>query len=248
VAKNNKLPPQSLRTKCQHGRRRNTCKECDGASFCEHNRIRSDCKECKALGVGGSGICEHGRLRPSCKDCKALGIGGASLCEHDKQRNKCRECGGNQICEHKRLRYVCKECGGRGICEHDQIRWTCRKCKSKAFCEHNRQRHFCSICDPQHTYKRYEKDTGRNLSFAITLEQFISIVALPCDFCGEDIEPRGIDRWDNKVGYEFENCRPCCKTCNFLKRAMDGPTFVDYCQRIAAHTEYVEMAGLMETL
>ena len=37
---------------CEHGRRRNDCKECGGASICEHGRLRNQCKEC-----GGSGIC-----------------------------------------------------------------------------------------------------------------------------------------------------------------------------------------------
>ncbi len=42
------------RLKCEHNRKRNTCKECGGASICEHDRIRSQCKEC-----GGASICEH---------------------------------------------------------------------------------------------------------------------------------------------------------------------------------------------
>ena len=30
---------------CEHGRERNLCKECGGASICEHGRRRSECKE-----------------------------------------------------------------------------------------------------------------------------------------------------------------------------------------------------------
>ena len=49
---------------CQHGKRRNQCKECGGASICVHGRQRNRCKEC-----GGSSICEHGRRRSRCKEC-----------------------------------------------------------------------------------------------------------------------------------------------------------------------------------
>ena len=51
---------------CPHGRRRDQCKECGGASICEHGRRRTQCKEC-----GGGSICEHGRERSKCKECHA---------------------------------------------------------------------------------------------------------------------------------------------------------------------------------
>ena len=69
---------------CEHGRQKQSCKECGGSSVCEHGRQRSTCKEC-----GGSSVCEHGRHRFVCKEC-----GGASICEHGRQRSRCKECGG----------------------------------------------------------------------------------------------------------------------------------------------------------
>jgi hypothetical protein len=106
------------RKKCEHGRRRDRCKECGGASICEHGRLRSDCKEC-----GGASICEHGRQRSKCKDC-----GGASICEHGRRRSRCKDCGGASFCEHGRLRSDCKECGGASICEHGRRRSRCKDC------------------------------------------------------------------------------------------------------------------------
>ena len=105
---------------CEHGRRRNRCKECGGSQICEHGRQRSKCKEC-----GGSSICEHGRRRNICKEC-----GGSQICEHGRQRDKCKECGGKGICEHGRERYYCKECGGKGICEHGKRRDRCKECRT----------------------------------------------------------------------------------------------------------------------
>ena len=54
--------------KCPHGRTRNMCRECGGASICEHNRRRRQCREC-----GGSSICEHGHLRAHCWSCDPAG-------------------------------------------------------------------------------------------------------------------------------------------------------------------------------
>ena len=39
--------------RCEHGRRKERCKECGGSAFCEHGRIKATCKEC-----GGSALCK----------------------------------------------------------------------------------------------------------------------------------------------------------------------------------------------
>ena len=41
-------------SKCEHGRRKDRCKDCGGAGICKHNRLRFQCKDC-----GGSQICQH---------------------------------------------------------------------------------------------------------------------------------------------------------------------------------------------
>jgi len=121
---------------CPHGRRRERCKECGGASMCEHGRQRSRCKEC-----GGASICEHGCLRYQCKEC-----GGKGICEHGRRRSVCKECGGGSICEHGRRRPQCKECGGSQICEHGRRRSQCKECGGSGICEHGRQRYRCTEC------------------------------------------------------------------------------------------------------
>ena len=52
------------KSKCEHNRRRNRCKDCGGGSICKHDKRRSQCKEC-----GGSQICIHDRQRSRCKEC-----------------------------------------------------------------------------------------------------------------------------------------------------------------------------------
>ena len=154
-------------SRCEHGRERYRCKECDGSAFCEHGRRRSDCKECDGSQMcehgrrrstctecGGSQICEHGRIRSQCKQC-----GGASICEHGRERCKCKECGGSQICEHGRRRTQCKECGGSQICEHGRVRSECKECGGGSICEHGRRRSLCKECSPHnfctHGRRRY---------------------------------------------------------------------------------------------
>jgi len=120
------------KNKCEHGRRRNECLECGGASICEHKRIRSSCIECD-----GSQVCEHKRIRSKCIEC-----GGASICEHKRQRSFCIECGGNQICEHKRQRSSCIECDGSQICEHKRERNKCQICNFNLYLVNLQRQHI----------------------------------------------------------------------------------------------------------
>ncbi len=105
--------------KCQHGRQKSICKECQGCGICEHNKRRSRCTECK-----GCGICEHNKIRSRCKECK-----GGEICEHQRIRSQCKECQGSGICLHDRLRSQCKECQGGGICDHNRRRSECKECQ-----------------------------------------------------------------------------------------------------------------------
>lgn len=168
--------------------------------------------------------CPHGHRRHDCRECKVLGIGGSSICEHNRNR------------------YICKECRGSSICEHDRQRAACRKCKvlgigGGKICTHNRIRNCCSICGPAGTYERYRSNAARrSLSFTITLFDFEDVVILPCMYCGEPNEPRGIDRWDSSIGYEFDNCCPCCARCNYFKMKMSGKEFIALCNSISRYT------------
>ena len=99
--------------RCEHGRRKDTCKNC-GAGYCEHGRLKRRCKDC------GTGQCEHGRQKDKCKDC------GTGYCEHGRQKNKCEDCG-TGYCEHRRRKHRCKDCG-TGYCEHRRQKSKCEDC------------------------------------------------------------------------------------------------------------------------
>lgn len=87
----------------------------------------------------------------------------------------------------------------------------------------------------------------RKLIFELTNTQFKSLIDRNCYYC--NIEPsqeskthskdpyyyNGIDRIDNTVGYIVENCRPCCKTCNYAKHNMTEEQFYIWLKRIYHH-------------
>ena len=86
---------------CQHGKRRNECKDCKGSSICVHGRRTIRCPQCL-----GSCICNHGRIRSQCHLC-----GGSSICFHGKRKSYCKQCGGLSFCPHgKRRGTKCKGC------------------------------------------------------------------------------------------------------------------------------------------
>ena len=57
--------PGNRSIKCPHGKRRNECVECDGATICEHKIKRHYCILC-----GGASVCQHNRQKLSCGACK----------------------------------------------------------------------------------------------------------------------------------------------------------------------------------
>ena len=108
-------------------------------------------------------------------------------------------------------------------------------------CEHGRRRSNCSICSAESVWKMYRhKSVKRKLRFELTLEQFAEIVERPCIYCGEQYEPRGIDRRNNKHGYTLENSRACCGPCNKFKGVRDEHEFLSVALKIAKHQEALQ--------
>lgn len=77
-------------------------------------------------------------------------------------------------------------------------------------------------------YSHGAKD--RNLEFQLTKADFVFLIQQSCIYCNvkENIKITrgisknnymGIDRIDNRIGYVWENCVPCCKKCNENKSA-----------------------------
>lgn len=82
----------------------------------------------------------------------------------------------------------------------------------------------------------------RGLEWGLSKEEFISLVAQNCFYCG--IPPsqlqdghvyNGIDRVDNSRGYVPGNVVPACGFCNFAKRGNSIQEFYAWIDRLSAH-------------
>lgn len=81
--------------------------------------------------------------------------------------------------------------------------------------------------------------TKRGIEWNLSDDEAKVMLILPCVYCGHlDLEVRvnGIDRLDSAKSYTMENCRPCCKNCNYMKGTFDPGTFITWAKRIAACT------------
>jgi hypothetical protein len=64
----------------------------------------------------------------------------------------------------------------------------------------------------------------------ITKSEFESISLKDCVYCGKE-GPNGIDRIDSNIGYEIDNCAPCCKHCNYVKGNLPMELFKEWTKR-----------------
>jgi hypothetical protein len=99
-----------------------------------------------------------------------------------------------------------------------------------------------SHTNPLTKYKEIELSTKyRKKSFNITYEHFLEkFWNKPCNYCGDKINGGGIDRVDSSMGYEPDNCVPCCPNCNRMKMALSVSDFLSHIQKIINHTAMVK--------
>ena len=76
----------------------------------------------------------------------------------------------------------------------------------------------------------------RGIQWNLTDDEAKAMLVSPCIYCIHiDLEVRvnGIDRLDSDKSYTTENCRPCCKNCNYMKGTFDPKTFIAWAKKIA---------------
>ena len=98
-------------------------------------------------------------------------------------------------------------------------------------------------------YKRHGKE------FNLNFEEFKNLVNDNCYYCNS--EPNnllgnktfsktkmlnGIDRLDSNIGYNIENCVPCCKQCNIMKNVWSEKDFLNKIKEIYEF-KYPEFKG-----
>ena len=107
-----------------------------------------------------------------------------------------------------------------------------------------KEKGYASSKQLYHHYKK--RAIKRGISFGIEFELFRELTSMDCFYCGVkplqvfsssglyngDYIYNGIDRIDSFKGYETDNCRPCCKTCNYMKQRLSEKEFVSHIENI----------------
>jgi len=101
-------------------------------------------------------------------------------------------------------------------------------------------------------YQSRSKKYGRE--FSLSFEYFIELTSKNCTYCekpplqvhGSKMKHgsyiyNGIDRLDNEVGYDLENCVSCCRICNHMKRDMGQTEFLKHIQTISENFQRYQL-------
>lgn len=89
------------------------------------------------------------------------------------------------------------------------------------------------------TYPRFtHRARKRDIVYSLTKEAYASIITKDCYLCGiknSETNMNGIDRYDSFGEYSVENSRPCCLSCNLIKKTMPFPTMIQHIDCILAY-------------
>ncbi len=92
---------------------------------------------------------------------------------------------------------------------------------------------------PNGRYHSYKKQAlSRGYSFDLTFDEFIKFWQKQCYYCGKAISGIGIDRVNNKQGYNKKNTVACCATCNHMKKDKTVKSFLNHCKRIVDYKDF----------
>lgn len=72
---------------------------------------------------------------------------------------------------------------------------------------------------------------NRGLKWELSLEEAVNLFKGNCYYCNSN-PLNGIDRVDNNQGYTLDNCVPCCKICNMMKKDLTINEFINHCHKI----------------
>ena len=81
-----------------------------------------------------------------------------------------------------------------------------------------------------------QQANDRKINFALTLEDYLDFWDKKCYYCNLP-SMGGIDRVDNNIGYELDNCIPCCWRCNVMKSNQNQQDFIWHCKAIVNNLE-----------
>ena len=150
--------------------------------------------------------------------------------------------------KHKRLLWFCKcDCGKTKVVQGDRL----KNGKTKSCGCLRKGMHFLplGVAMLRRAMTNYRSNAKcKGISFKLTEKQFKKIIQQDCYYCGmkpnnilrgqnnnKDLIYNGIDRIDNNKGYTINNVVPCCKLCNYRKKASTVWEFKDWIERVYNH-------------
>ena len=75
------------------------------------------------------------------------------------------------------------------------------------------------------SYNEYKRRANNKLlHFELTINDYIELITANCYLCDRkscEKYKNGIDRVDNNIGYIISNVKPCCGSCNYIKKNME---------------------------
>lgn len=80
-----------------------------------------------------------------------------------------------------------------------------------------------------------KEDVVKDKTDTLTQDRRIDTWIAPCYLCGH-LPSLGIDQMDSSLGYHEDNVRPCCSTCNYLKKDIPHNALLTHVAYIGAHT------------
>jgi hypothetical protein len=118
----------------------------------------------------------------------------------------------------------------------------------------------------RYVFKRIKWDAKKaGRPFNLSFEWFKEVIQKPCHYCnrsrvnkvsvaskkpGEfllvDFRYNGLDRVDNTLGYEEDNCVPCCVVCNRAKNSMPYDEFMDYVQSLVNYQNSIGDSNVID--
>jgi len=80
-------------------------------------------------------------------------------------------------------------------------------------------------------YKKHAEKL--DVEYGLTEDEFEVLTNSHCYYCNESPK-NGIDRVDPIRGYTLDNCVPCCKICNYMKRNLTKEQFLNHVEKVVA--------------
>lgn len=88
--------------------------------------------------------------------------------------------------------------------------------------------------------------------FELSLEEVTQLIKQNCHYCNSGplfysnngsmfLQYNGIARVNNGCGYTLDNCVPCCKQCNYAKRAQTKEEFIAWVTRLYKNLERINV-------